>query len=193
MACADPGTRSPGHLVLVYNDLTNGEIHKCSSRFLVGIDLGNTAVLQAEADAWAGNVQHCIINNLQLTEWQAKNAAGVVVNGGPLTGAPLVGTHGINVNAQKWLSQTVDFEGKGRSVPPFCHGPSRFRIFIQGALIFTRGMKYFSAATDASYLGLKNFMNASTVIGADYYGQKANFVDNLPVQFNASAQRRVGT
>lgn len=193
MPCTDPTTRSPGHLVLIYSDSVSGEIHKMSNRLMLGVDLGNTAVLQAEADAWAAKAFPCVTSNLQFTEWQAKDNSGAVVNGGLLTGGPLVGTHNQTVNAQRWLSQTVDFEGKGHSVPPYCHGPSRFRLFIQGALLFIRGQKFVSANSDATYKAMKDFMNASTVVGADFYGQKAVFQDLLPVQFNASAQRRVGT
>lgn len=193
MACTDPGSRSPGHLVWFY---TLGAALRAASISLGlnnTVDISNVAVLQVEADRIAALFKACTTNKVTQVDWGIKLPSGHVYYRAPLTTGAGVGTHGL-VSADYYYSQMVALVGHGIPLTAGgCAGPITARLHIAGALAFTAGQIIFPAATDAAFLALVNGINASTFVAADFYGRGGNITRNLPVQFNAHTQKKWGT
>jgi hypothetical protein len=194
MPCTPPITRSPGKLELLYAK-TGGLIrHSIGWHFIIGVDLSNIALLEAEAQRLAGYMAECLETDMTVADWRIKLPDGSTYYSAPLPAAR-VGARTTQANMQNYLSTTLCFRGRGNPpLPGVCTGQVSSRLFVGGGFIFSPGSKVFNALSvgatdDFVQLGL----NASTYLPADFYGHQADISLLLPIQWNASAQRRLGS
>jgi len=194
MSCTDPGTTTPGSLVLYYSNTGLGINASVSWNLIAGTDLNDVTNLEAEAQRLADLLGPCMIATVHITDWAIKVHGSGVYYGAPLP-TPVVGAHAVNGNMQAWVSTTVAFVGTGnQSAAGVCHGKSISRIHTFGALDFIPRSKFYDASNDAAYLSfVRNGLNASTYLPADAFGQQAEIKLALPVQWNAAYQRRLGS
>lgn len=193
MPCTDPGTRSPGKLVLYYTLAPAGGEHSTGFNFITSVNINVVGPLQVEADRLAVLVRGCCTNKVTLTDWGIIQPGGHVFYRAPLTTGAGVGTHALGGVADYWYSQTIAFTGVGLAgAAGICNGRIIFRVHIQGALSFAPGEKTFNGATDAGINAFINGVNASTYLPADFFGQQGDINKICPVQWNAHTQRKEG-
>lgn len=194
MACTDPGTRSPGRLVLHYQLGTSGQRHTIGWHFIAGVDITNIALLQIEADRLAGLLGPCVPNTIVLTDWSIQRPDGSTYYTAPLAVA-VTGTHSVPGNMQQWHSTTVAFVGTGNQAGPgICNGKIIARLHTYGALNFPPGSKTFDCNSDGPYRHfITDGLNASTYLPADFYGGQGDIIMSAPVQWNSATQKRDGS
>jgi len=194
MSCTVPITTSPGRLVLLYIHTGSGERHSIGWNLIAGVDIAGTSFLRTEAHRLGDLLVECIPNVARITDWEIQDATGgtFYTEG---YGAGGAGTHVINSQMQPWYSTTVAFTGVATPpAPGVCHGHVISRMHIYGALNFTPGMKIYDATLDAAYEAfITSGLNASTYVPADKYGQQANILLTMPVQWNAFTQGSEGS
>ena len=189
MGLTDPGTRSPGHLGLIYTHATTSAVHTSFIRLVVGVDLNDWTSLAADAATWATALHTAIGGDTVLTDWALKDNAGRLLHREPLA-APLAGTiSGTN----PWRSFTVTLVGTGNAISvAHAKGGILNRVFTGDAYDPVPGAKAITIAGHAGLVAVKAMFDASTRIFADFYGQKGDVHATAPVQLNAYAQRHRG-
>lgn len=194
MSCITPGTTSPGRLVLSYHDTITGDVHKIGWHFISGVAIGVIPPIRAEAVRLTGLLQPCLTTQLMIDAWSIILPNNTAFYTEALV-APLTGTHGLASGMQRWRSTTVRIEGTAHAPSPgVCYGRTNCVIFNQGALFFAAGQKAFDANSDGAYKTFINSgLNASTFLPADTFGQQADMALLMPVQWNAHAQKELGS
>lgn len=194
MSCIDPGTRSPGRLVLVYVDNAFSIRHSMGWHFIAGAVITDIVNIRIEANRLAVLAGKCVTSDYTFVDWEIRTPDGNLFYTEPLS--PIqVGSHGQATGALRWRSQTLDFEGHGQpGVPGGCHGRISFKMFIGGALLYGVGQKTFAISGDAQMDAFRvTGLNASTWVPADYFGQQGDILPTANVQYNAHAQKVLGT
>jgi hypothetical protein len=195
MACTPPLTRSPGSLVLHYQNLDNSTFHTIGWHFITGVDLNNVAVLQVEADRIAGFAKAVLTSRRAMASWSIRLPNGATFYSANLTTGAGPGTHATTGGMLNWYSTTLAFEGHGQAPSAgTCSGRIISRLHLGGAILFPIGGKYFDATADATVKAfVDSAMNLSTYLPADYYGQQGNITYQCPMQWNAHTQRKEGS
>ena len=185
----DPGTRSPGKLGLLYG--TFGHNHVCAIHFVTGTDINGVSAIRTEAAAFAAALKQVLSPDTVITGWR------IILPGGSTGyeeafGTPINGTH--SASGTGYASYTLTLSGLG--VPTSVGGSKGktrvvwfpWNAFPPGSLV-----KQLAVSGDAGLTALKNYLHASTMCFADFYGQHAEPHAWATVQFNARIQRTVGT
>lgn len=180
--------------MLVYIHTGSGNRHFIGWNLIAGVDITGTSFLRTEAHRLGDLLVTCMSTVSRITDWEIQDRAGSTFYT-EAYGSGGIGTHTINSQMQPWYSTTVAFSGVATPPSPgVCHGHVISRLHTYGALNFTPGMKIYDATTDADYLGFINGgLNASTYLPADKYGQQANILQSMPVQWNAYTQESEGS
>jgi hypothetical protein len=186
----DPGTRSPGSLVLFYTD--RGHDHSCSVALVAGVDINGVAALRTDATALASLVAALLPNNRSIVAWGIKpKPAGSSYR--EAFGTPFPGTHGTDSGTTDFFSFTWSIMGRaaGTGVGA-ARGSTRMVLHVGNIHVIGAGDLIYTGATDAALTALTAALSASTRFYADYYGQKADPTGRVTVQFNAHTQRTLG-
>lgn len=193
MICVAPSTRSLGYVFMDY--LTNGHIipHRMRLRLVYPIDPSDLGTIGGEVILWANVIKAILPNTSSIVGWGTMRSDGTVLSVSAFP-APITGTHTAAVGARDVESLTITFTGRGLPVSSTeCSGPTRSVAFVGIAFWPTAGQKYYANGTDAALDAVENFLTGNSVLGADFYGQIASWRSRYPVQYNAHAQRRLGT
>jgi hypothetical protein len=192
MSCIVPGTTSPGKLFIEYTDATTGYKHRIAWRFITGVDLTNVSLLRTEVVRLKNLMIPCVTSNLLFSLWGITLPNGTTYYTEPFS--PVVpGTHA-QLASFGFKSMTVRIEGTAHPPSPgVCFGRTNCVVFHQGALSYRAGDKTHDLTLDAAYSAFVTGINASTYLPADMFGQQADMLFVAPVQFNAHAQKVVGT
>lgn len=186
----DPGTRSPGSLVLFYND--RGHEHTCSVTLVAGVDIDGVAALRSDAVALAAVVAQVLPSNRSITGWGIKpRPSGSTYR--EAFDAPVVGLHGTDSGTTDFFSYTWSIMGRsaGTGVGS-ARGTTRMVLHVGNIRVIGAGDLIYTGAGDAGLTALLGNLAASTRYFADWYGQKADFTGRVTVQFNAHTQRVLG-
>lgn len=186
----DPGTRSPGSLVLFYND--RGNEHSCSVALVAGVDIDGVAALRADAVALAPLVAALLPSNRSITGWGIKpRPSGSTYR--EAFSSPFGGTHGTDSGTTDFFSYTWSIMGRsaGTGVGA-ARGATRMVLHVGNIHVIGAGDLIYTGAADTALNALVADFAASTRYFADYYGQKADFTGRVTVQFNAHTQRTLG-
>jgi hypothetical protein len=183
----DPGTRSPGHLVIYYND--RGLDHSCSVAFVDGVDIQAVSAVRADAVALAAALQPCFPPDRTITGWGIRPAGGGSTYREAFTPA-LSGTGTNTAGAPNWYSFTITLMGRaaGTGVGA-ARGSTRIVLFTGNNHPGIPGSTELVGAMPPDIQGVIDHLASSTRLFADSYGQKADFTGNATVQFNAHTQR----
>lgn len=193
MACVPPVTRSLGYVFLDYT--TNGFAlpHRMRLRLTYPIDPSDLTTIEGEAAIWATRVAACLPTNSRVEGWGTMNQDGSVFHIAAWPG-PYVGTHAAALGAEDYHSRTITLTGKG--APPsggVCGGQTRVVLFVGKAFNFIEGQKRVGIGFDGDLDALRDFLTGNSVLGADWYGTIGSWRPSYPVQFNAWAQRHIGS
>lgn len=186
----DPGTRSPGALVLFYTD--RGHEHSCSVALVDGVDINGVAALRADATTLAADVAGLLPNNREVTGWGIKPRPSGSSYREAFT-TPYTGTHGTDSGTTDFFSYTWSIMGRaaGTGVGA-ARGSTRMVLHVGNIHVIGAGDLIYTGATDSALTALLADLAASTRYFADFYGQKADFTGRVTVQFNAHTQRVLG-
>lgn len=193
MACIQPATQSLGYVFLDYQ--TNGNLvpRRMRLRLTYPLSPSDLTTIGAEAVLWAGFVGPCLPNSCLIQNWGTMNQDGSVYHVEALPSL-VIGTH---VSATGWpdfFSNTVTLTGRGQpTTAGQCAGPVRSVLFVGKGYAFVRGQKSVPHGADAAFDALQNFLTGNSVLGADKYGNPGTYRGVYPVQFNAHAQRHLGS
>ena len=186
----DPGTRSPGSLVLFYND--RGHEHTCSVALVDGVDINGVAALRADATALADVVAGVLPSNREITGWGIKpKPTGSTYR--EAFSEVIPGTHGTDSGTTDFFSYTWSVMGRsaGTGVGA-ARGSTRMVLHVGNIHVISAGDLIYTGASDGALIALVDNLGASTRYFADFYGQKADFTGRITVQFNAHTQRVLG-
>lgn len=186
----DPGTRSPGALVLFYND--RGYEHSCSVALVAGVDIDGVAALRSDATALAPLVAALLPNNREITGWGIRPKPSGSSYREAFT-TPFTGTHGTDSGTTDFFSYTWTIMGRsaGTGVGA-ARGTTRMVLHVGNIHVIGAGDLIYTGGADAALTALLAAIVASTRFFADYYGQKADPTGRTTVQFNAHTQRVLG-
>jgi hypothetical protein len=189
MPLPPPTTQSPGKIVVLYTQ--NSNPHRAGVNYVHDVVLSQ-ATCQTDADNLATVLKQFLGDDCDLTSWEATDYAGNVLLTGALT-APGVGTNSSSGN--DWNSATCTFTGKGiPATVGIKASATRLMLFTGATYGPTSGLKSrpISGAGTPPVV-LAGFLLDSTRLWADRYGQKATLHGYYTVQFNAHAQKRIGS
>lgn len=186
----DPGTRSPGSLVLFYND--RGHEHSCSVTLVAGVDINGVAALRSDAMALAPLVAAMFPSNRSITGWGIKpRPSGSTYR--EAFDTPIVGSHGTDSGTTDFFSYTWTINGRsaGTGVGA-ARGTTRMVLHVGNIHVISAGDLIYTGASDSAMASLLDNLATSTRYFADFYGQKADFTGRITVQFNAHTQKTLG-
>lgn len=190
MAQADPGTRSPGRLVIAYQTL--GLEHLSAAWLVEGVDIdASIDQLRDDASAFANALMDSCPNTSFAHSWSIVDPDGVQLVSENFS-SPIAGTRSASDTlAAHSVQYTVTGKGESGSVA-LKSGITRTSIFA--GLFPTSGMfgKDFLIATDGILWDLVSFLRDNDRIGADKFGQKATYSSRGLIQINAYWQREFG-
>jgi hypothetical protein len=186
MSLPAPSTTCPGFLVLVY---TTGIIpHKISQRLIAGVDPTASTLMKTTADNWANALAPCMQNTCVITNFIVQDPSRTELYTGALT-SPVTGG---SAHTPVLASESCTFDLVGRGVPGggLAQGNTRHMWFPGAIWTDWPGPRQTVLASEMA--ALRTFLNASAVIGADFYGSKAVFAPYVDQQINAHYQKRYG-
>lgn len=189
MGLPEPTTRSPGKLVLIYQ--ANGNQHLTGVRYLHDVTLPTDAEALSDATALANVVKAMIPSTSSITGYRITDPLGATIIEGSFATA-IVGTS--TSDTPLWDSKTITMTGKGTPIVAGERaGQTRMAVYTTGAFPIAPGQKVYDVASSVPLAALRTHLLASDRYWADYYGQKAIVRGVAPVQFNAHAQRKLGS
>lgn len=193
MACTQPSTRSLGYVFLDYTTQGGLTRRRMRLRLTYPVDPSDLATIGAEAALWAADVGPCLPNNCLIENWGTMNPDGTIYHVESLS-PQVLGTHATPTGNEDWRSTTVTITGRGQPVSAGqCAGPVRTVLYVSKAFVFHAGQKNIVGGVDTALDTLRDFLTGNSVLGADYYGNVGNYRSVYPIQFNAHAQRKLGT
>lgn len=182
-----PTTSSPGKLIITYSHLTDQ--HKCSYNLVDGHMPGDQAAADAMAHSVAVLMAGIMAHNQTISSYAITNAVGDEEFSGPIT--PAVPVPDVT-NDSGYKSASVCFGGRGMAgVPGNSRGQTR--VFIYNGDFPAPGTKKVDFINNQRYSAFAAGLNAHADVWADFYGQKAVSRGYATVQFNAHAQRVLGS
>lgn len=193
MPCSQPTTRSLGYVFLDYTTQAGAIARRMRLRLTYPIDPSDLTTIGAEAALWAAAVGSCMPNDVLLENWGTLNQDGTLFHVESLS-PQVIGTHTAPVGALNWHSSTVTLTGHGTPlVGGQCAGPVRHVLYTGKAFQFVAGQKVIVAGVDSALDNLRDFITGNSVLGADFYGNAGNYRGVYPIQYNAHAQRKLGS
>jgi len=185
----DPGTRSPGKLVLVYT--AAGRQHEAGVHLLNGVDLNDITTLGTNAASLAAVVKAVLPAASTITAWRIKDPAGTRLYEAAFSPV-IAGTHAASSTA--WVSATLTITGKGVPVDiTKATGQTRFVLYTSSAYGINPGVRFLNSNTDTALQALVDHFHSNLRYFADFYGQHAEPRATVQVQLNAYTQKRYGT
>jgi len=193
MACTDPLTISPGFLRLDYLHSTQSLSHSTRARLVFGVDPTDVALMGLTALDWAVAWRGIVPPQFVCGGYSVLRHDGSLMYSNSF-GTATAGTHAVAGGALDYASRTLAFTGRGiAGTAVECSGEEIGRVFVGGAYEFIPRQKFMVPGADAAVDAYAVFLEDSTVIWADEFGNKAGIRPRYPVQFNAHAQGRNGT
>lgn len=185
----DPGTRSPGHLYLMYS--VGGYIHRISLALVNGVDIEDVAALRTDAAAFADVFKGVLGGDSSILAWGVAPTGMSTGYEEPFSPA-IVGTHASSSPTYYSLTLTMSGNGTATSVGG-AKGKTRVVWFTGGTLHPTAGTKQIPNTAEAPFVALANWLHTNLRCFADFYGQKAEPKSYVTCQFNARIQRTHGS
>lgn len=182
-----PTTTSPGFLELQY--VTGAVNHKIRQRYIAGVDPTDVTVVTGEATAWAAALGPCMANTCVINGFRSLDPSGVEYFSGVLA-SPVTGSN-THTSVLASESATFDLIGRGNPGGGLAQGNTR-HMWFPGVIFTDWPGAQAPLPLPADFIALLAFLNADAVIGADFYGSKAVFVNKLDQQINAHYQKRYG-
>jgi len=190
MPLPDPGTRSPGKLVIYYT--AQGVEHQASAWFKESEDFSDIAAIRVEAEAFAEALMDMSANSSAAHDWAILAPDGVTMYTEPF-GSAITGAHAIGTGDVATQSFSLSAIGKG--VPPTIGlGFGNTRTFIYPGYYRPGdwGNALVTPITTGYVAALRNYLDSSLKVGADFYGQGAEYGVNYNAQVNAHHQKEFG-
>src|SRR5664279_116112 len=190
MPLPEPTTRSAGKLSLLYNTGTIN--HSAGAHLIAGVEITGLAILRIEAEAMAVAAQHVLAQDVcQINGWRVSNADGATVYEESFA-VPYNGL--ITGSAQRSDSASLGYVGKGQADTIGVKTGVTRTTFFPG-IFMTNVMadaKLPTTGSDSLFGPFLTLLNGSTIVGADFYGQKASYRNYINTQVNAHYQKRYG-
>lgn len=190
MPLPDPGTRSPGKLVVFY--VAGGIEHQASAWFKQPNDFGDISIIRTEAEDFSSALMDMSLTTSQAHDWAIVDPSGVRLYAEPFA-IPLSGQVAADVGIQP--SESVSLSSIGKGVPPtigLAYGNTRTFLY-PGYYRPADWDNPILIPGDGGYLpDLRDFLDNSLIVGADFFGQGAEFGLNYNVQVNAHYQKTRG-
>lgn len=187
----EPTTRSPGSLCLHYK--TGALEHVTSAKFIDGVDFDTSiAAIRTEAGNFATALAPVCGPSVSFNAWTIRDPDGVELYRESFS-PPIVGTFDVTAGAVTAQSASLSWVGKG--VGPTVglkSGNCRVMVF-PGWFTATdfQEAKVIAVVGNAFYPPLA-YLNASLLVGADFYGDHAEWSTLVNTQINAHYQKRYG-
>jgi len=190
MPLPDPGTRSPGKLRVLYT--VNGREHQSSAWFKQPNDFSDIPTIRSEAEDFANALMATCVVGSNAHDWEIVDPTGVQLYTEPFS-APIVGT--ITPSGSVGPADSVSLSTIGKGVPPTignAFGNTRTFVFTGFYDTADWGNSILTPADNGYTSDLRDFLDGSTVVGADFFGQGAEYGVNYNVQVNAHYQKKYG-
>lgn len=190
MPVTDPGTRSPGKIVLLYNNGLND--HLIGANFVGEVFPSDISDIRTEAEAFAAVVAHLLLPSGFVNAWRVTDPVGGNLYEESFD-PPVEGTTTPDPDLLISQSFSLTSTGKGQA-PSFGvkKGNTRTVLFPGYYNPANWGETYIDASSDNYDDAIVDFLGDSTLIGADFYGQKATYKQLYLVQVNAHWQKNYG-
>lgn len=185
----DPGTRSPGKLILWY--LAFGNEHRVSVNYIAGTDIEDITACRADATDFANALKVCMESNRSITAWGIQPAGDPVGYREAFT-TPIAGTHAASGAGYNSWELTLSGNGVSLGVGS-ATGKTHVSWFPGAVLSNSGGTKQFAVSGDAGLTALSAWLHTNLRCFADYYGQHAEPKSYATCQFNAHVQKKLGS
>lgn len=191
MPLTDPGTRSPGRLVIGYQSA--GLEHLAGAWIIAGLDLdASLSDLRGDATTFAGAIMDSCPNTAYAHTWYIVNASGVTLFS---ENFPEV-IPGVRVPGEgSFTSQSTMITATGKGTPPeitSALGVTRTSVFLS---FFTPSFmlnKDFLAVGDGIGWDLLIFLRENDRVGCDRFGQKATYSSRILLDVNSHYEKNYG-
>jgi len=185
-----PLTRSPGKLALFYTD---GVInHRMAVNYINGVDVSDVPACRGDANALAALFADVLDTSQSITAWGILSNEGATLFTEPFSPA-IGGGHSIASGMRAYLSSSLTIPGLGVPTSILAgSGHTLVRWFPLGSYAFAPSTKAINPGTDTELQNFYDNLDTNLRYFADYYGQHANTMGRVDVQFNAAMQRRWG-
>src|SRR3569832_1479757 len=192
MPLVDPGTRSPGKLVLEYT--SDGVEHTTGLHAVSDVDLNDIATIRTDAEQFAGTIKLILHFMATITGWKVTDPGGATLYAAAFS-PPVAGIHPDGSDAGHWRSATLTILGKGAAIGVgSASGRTSLRIYTSAAYGLPKGAKYLPLPNDATLNNVLDWLATGTLRWfADFYGQHADPTGRKTVQYNAHTQRIHGS
>ncbi len=193
MPLPEPATRSPGSIKLVYSRNSDGaQRHTAGVRLLAGVSITDVVALRAVAASFGTALRNSLTPALTVLAWRIADPAGVTLYEEAFS-PTLQGSRATDGGDLLSESTTHTFIGKASATTiGQAAGSTRTVVYRGSWRNDTDANATTPAAFDNGDSVMLSYLNGSTVVGADFYGQKAGYRPNVDVQINAHWQRRYG-
>lgn len=185
-----PDTASPGALQLLYR--VGAVDHVTSANILDDADFSDIAAWRTEAMDFAEAAIIQLTNISTITAWRLVNTTGVSLYEEDFA-VPYVGSRGMGPGEFAAESCSISLTGKGTPPIGYEQGQTRTTIFVGtfDPVNWTQAKQVLDAGT-VDFGVLRDYLVASTRVGADHYGTKATYRNYMCPQLNAHYQKKYG-
>lgn len=193
-ALVPPDSLSPGKVLVYYDGMLQQQRHVTGAR----LTAGTLPATKADALDIATRLAEAIAPVLRADAykpygWRVVNDTNQTVYEGSFA-TEIVGTHAEPLLNVPYLSQTIEFGGRGQPADiTFIAGQARLTLFSAGTYTLGEGDKRILNSTDTALADFADFLATDGDIWADFYGQKCDARGYVNVQFNSRAQERYGS
>lgn len=184
-----PTTRSPGKLKLIYT--AGALVHEVGTNFNETVDVTDVATIRTEAEALAAVVGPAMPNTCVITSWKITDPTGVTLYEENFT-SPITGSKGGLGDDTQSDSSSMALTGKGQPEVGLKQGQTKFTIFPNYYNPNTWNVARQPITVFGPMGAIRDFLNTSTVTGADFYGSPASWRAYVDLQINAHYQKRYG-
>lgn len=190
MPLPDPGTRSPGRLIVRYQ--SPGITHEAGVWFKQPNDFGDIATIRSEAIDFATALMSICNTLVTAISWRIVDPSGAELYTEPLS--PTI-SGVVALDANRFISQSCSVSATGKAVPPTigtAFGRTATFVF-PGYFRITDWDDTKLYPGNADYVSdLRDFLDGSLIVGADFFGQGAEYAEEYNLQINAHFQKRFG-
>lgn len=192
MPIAPPATRSPGKVCVDYLGLGSFK-HRASLRLVSGSFPVDEAAAMALAVTMVTSMQPCFNEeSFTVLGWALLNQENVQVAGGPFA-VDYIGTNGVTVAGAHYPSSSFSLIGRGH--PPnltTVAGQTRLTLFTGSTWAIPAAVHHVTSTAYPEIDNLIDLLNSLDPLGADVYGQAAEWRHVICPQYNAGIQRKHG-
>lgn len=190
MAQTDPGTRSPGRMVIGYQ--TTGIEHLAGAWLVAGVDIDvQLEALRTDAIDFATALMDSCPNTSFAHTWYIVDQDGVQLVSENFENA-IAGTRSTSDTMASNAMQ-LSVTGKGESGSVLVKsGITRTSVFVGMIPLAGFGGKDFVIPADGLLWDLLTWIREADRVGADKFGQKASYSSRGLIQVNAYWQRDFG-